>query len=609
MSKSVSSMNEELSDDKMDEYREVFNILDKNNTGTISTDVIIKLRKIFSYPINEKGIKKMINEIDTYKDGTFDFNKFVIFIKKQIQYIDENDKDIILKSFKEDFENEYLGNKRKRENANNEESSKYEEELELIKSEYPMEEEIKDSEYNIKIKEEDSLESVVKISSENSSNFSKKRKIKDEKNDTINNDIITSNSNSKTTTQNNIKNDINKENVVNDNKNTKKNNEENKQINELNENNKLNNDIELPSNIIIYKSNLEQDLINEIEIKNENKCFSKIENNNININKNYDNNNIKYKNIWSKRRKPRYSSNFISEFDINNINNFNSGENSFSSDLNLEQLNKSFFSSYSINSRLDRIPTFKIKQKKKKLINNSSKKLLEGIKERLNNIGIDSKLNKKKFSQDSEKKNQLKDKLRKIVNDNFYGTNSNNIDKEIKINDSNINNENIIKNEKTINEIEVKEKKINETNKIENFINIEEKIKKINIQILNTFLFEYKSNKNGEKIIKKSLEIPYLIIIEKSGINMSEMQNQTKIDYPDNTEKISSSKIKRKTKKKIKENETFSLKNKTKTKSNDNKNKSKNKGKEKEKKEKIEIKSEEIDNNREFDSSSIIYEN
>ena len=609
MSKSVSSMNEELSDDKMDEYREVFNILDKNNTGTISTDVIIKLRKIFSYPINEKGIKKMINEIDTYKDGTFDFNKFVIFIKKQIQYIDENDKDIILKSFKEDFENEYLGNKRKRENANNEESSKYEEELELIKSEYPMEEEIKDSEYNIKIKEEDSLESVVKISSENSSNFSKKRKIKDEKNDTINNDIITSNSNSKTTTQNNIKNDINKENVVNDNKNTKKNNEENKQINELNENNKLNNDIELPSNIIIYKSNLEQDLINEIEIKNENKCFSKIENNNININKNYDNNNIKYKNIWSKRRKPRYSSNFISEFDINNINNFNSGENSFSSDLNLEQLNKSFFSSYSINSRLDRIPTFKIKQKKKKLINNSSKKLLEGIKERLNNIGIDSKLNKKKFSQDSEKKNQLKDKLRKIVNDNFYGTYSNNIDKEIKINDSNINNENIIKNEKSINESEVKENKINETNKIENFINIEEKIKKINIQILNTFLFEYKSNKNGEKIIKKSLEIPYLIIIEKSGINMSEMQNQTKIDYPDNTEKISSSKIKRKTKKKIKENETFSLKNKTKTKSNDNKNKSKNKGKEKEKKEKIEIKSEEIDNNREFDSSSIIYEN
>lgn len=603
MSKSVSSMNEELSDDKMDEYREVFNILDKNNTGTISTDVIIKLRKIFSYPINEKGIKKMINEIDTYKDGTFDFNKFVIFIKKQIQYIDENDKDIILKSFKEDFENEYLGNKRKRENANNEESSKYEEELELIKSEYPMEEEIKDSEYNIKIKEEDSLESVVKISSENSSNFSKKRKIKGE-NDTINNDIITSNSN-----QNNIKNDINKENIVNDNKNTKKNNEDNKQTNKLNENNKLNNDIELPSNIIIYKSNLEQDLINEIEIKNENKCFSKIENNNININKNYDNNNIKYKNIWSKRRKPRYSSNFISEFDINNINNFNSGENSFSSDLNLEQLNKSFFSSYSINSRLDRIPTFKIKQKKKKLINNSSKKLLEGIKERLNNIGIDSKLNKKKFSQDSEKKNQLKDKLRKIVNDNFYGTYSNNIDKEIKINDSNINNENIIKNEKTINEIEVKEKKINETNKIENFINIEEKIKKINIQILNTFLFEYKSNKNGEKIIKKSLEIPYLIIIEKSGINMSEMQNQTKIDYPDNTEKISSSKIKRKTKKKIKENETFSLKNKTKTKSNDNKNKSKNKGKEKEKKEKIEIKSEEIDNNREFDSSSIIYEN
>ena len=82
------AINEEISDDKIIEYKEIFNILDKNNTGIISTDVIIKLKKIFCYPINEKRFKNLINEIDIDRNRKFDFNKFVDFMRKQMQYIE-----------------------------------------------------------------------------------------------------------------------------------------------------------------------------------------------------------------------------------------------------------------------------------------------------------------------------------------------------------------------------------------------------------------------------------------------------------------------------------------------------------------------------------------
>ncbi len=77
-------------------------------------------------------------------------------------------------------------------------------------------------------------------------------------------------------------------------------------------------------------------------------------------------------------------------------------------------------------------------------------------------------------------------------------------------------------------------------NKIENIITIEEteddktnediskiqeKQNKPSIQILNSFELEYKKNNNDEKIIKKVIEIPYLIIIDKSNLIKEELKN------------------------------------------------------------------------------------
>jgi hypothetical protein len=73
----------------------------------------------------------MINEIDQNRKGKIDFKKFIDFMKLQIQYMDENDEDTVFSSFKEQFKNEFLGNKRKREKISSNNISRYEDESDL----------------------------------------------------------------------------------------------------------------------------------------------------------------------------------------------------------------------------------------------------------------------------------------------------------------------------------------------------------------------------------------------------------------------------------------------------------------------------------------------
>ena len=209
------------------------------------------------------------------------------------------------------------------------------------------------------------------------------------------------------------------------------------------------------------------------------------------------------------------------------------------SEFSLDFSNKpSFFPSCGIKSRFDRSPMINIKKHKKEFISNSTKKFLERIKERLNNKGVDVN-DKKNLDKSSLSKYQLAS-LQKIVNNDFYGS-ENIIEGHSKLcindnnkylyNNKNGNNNNNDKN-KTIKKISY--------NKIENIITIEEteddktnediskiqeKQNKPSIQILNSFELEYKKNNNDEKIIKKVIEIPYLIIIDKSNLIKEELKN------------------------------------------------------------------------------------
>ena len=92
--------------EQVEEYKEVFDILDKNNIGKISSKDIIKINKIFNYPINNQIIDEKIRKIKVLKKKELFFDEFVSFM--------ENQKKII----KEMTENEFLGNKRRRDKFN-----------------------------------------------------------------------------------------------------------------------------------------------------------------------------------------------------------------------------------------------------------------------------------------------------------------------------------------------------------------------------------------------------------------------------------------------------------------------------------------------------------
>ena len=111
----------EISSNKIKDYIEGFDILDRNNSGKILASDIIKINKIFG--IKEEKIKDIIKDIkNSHKEELF-FIEFIEYMQEQNKIIKEISKNKI-------FPKKVLGKKRKREkiNFNNDSESKYFEE-------------------------------------------------------------------------------------------------------------------------------------------------------------------------------------------------------------------------------------------------------------------------------------------------------------------------------------------------------------------------------------------------------------------------------------------------------------------------------------------------
>ena len=523
--------NPPLSNYKIQECKEVFDILDKNHTGEISTDDIIKIKNIFSYPISGKNIQEMIKEIDIYGEGKFDFRKFITLIQRQIEYIDEIDEETILQSIKEDFGIKLLGNKRKRLAKN-----QYEEEIKTKNNVFPMINESVDSKDEVNTKREEGIDDGSSVTSDfNYNNINKKRKIDNVAYDihvnNENDEIIENNSN-KIIIENN--NEIlscygnnNNSNYLSDNYNnniickssTRKKSNENKKS-------KIDIDIIDDNIIIIYKKYLSNDIIDEIEqtFKKDNYFpLIKFENNiNDDDNINTNNNNINNNYQTQKPISSFCSSYFNSEYEFNNINNDNNSkeEDSFSFSSDCNSFNKALLS----NGFLDKPPALNFA------------KLNLDVEDDLPIFGCERVIyeNKGKDKDKDKDKNKNKDeenykKTEIKVNKNRNNNNiQNNQNKSRNITNITNNNNNYNDNDKKYYYKKPKErerereliKKETNQNKEKNIIFYSNN----NIQILNTFVLEYKRNRKKERIIKKCVEIPYLIIIKKTAINMKEIQ-------------------------------------------------------------------------------------
>ena len=512
--------NLKISKTKINELKEVFDILDRKKTGLISTKDIIKIRKIFCYPISEKSINDIINEIDISGDGKFNFKDFVTLMEKQIEYIEEVDENIIFESCKEEFKKEYLGNKRKREKINKNGNTQYK------KNKYSNKNEIENIIEDIIIEEDNDAEDETSLSSNTLLNKNiieqKLDNINKNNNYIINKTEIYNNNNVKINIEKkeeskyyNIESDSNKmeyENKeINKEKSVKK--EKEKEIN------KSKNDLALiNNNIVIYKKNLSKEIINQIEQKYNNNHFV------IQINNNNNNNNII--NSFS------ISSDIGSISRKGNCNEFNSGVDfSFSSDvINFDSLNKSLNSPYNLNSRLEMnmLPTNNIQNLNLNCIQKTIDDYLTCMDDKNKKVdaGFLNNLNTKQDMKNKIQEYKIKNHFinsQNSINNSFLFSD---LDNNNFINNINISNETGIgqnnngKNSSgnfVFNENGIEKDKSNKN--IENINNLHEN----NIQILNTFVFDYKRNRRKEKIIKNSNEIPYLIIIDKNSLNMSDI--------------------------------------------------------------------------------------
>ena len=88
----------DVPEEKLAEYKEAFDMFDRNGKGTLSISDITKIMKNFGYPMTKEEARGMISHVDTSGDGSVDFEEFVMIMEKQMHNLGE---DPVLQAFKD----------------------------------------------------------------------------------------------------------------------------------------------------------------------------------------------------------------------------------------------------------------------------------------------------------------------------------------------------------------------------------------------------------------------------------------------------------------------------------------------------------------------------
>ncbi|KAK3305871.1 uncharacterized protein B0T15DRAFT_213250 [Chaetomium strumarium] len=77
-----------LPQDQIDQYKQVFEIFDKDGTGDITADELGNVMKELGLNPSEEELQDLINEVDTNKDGVISFDEFLALMSQTVKEVD-----------------------------------------------------------------------------------------------------------------------------------------------------------------------------------------------------------------------------------------------------------------------------------------------------------------------------------------------------------------------------------------------------------------------------------------------------------------------------------------------------------------------------------------
>ncbi|KAL2130343.1 hypothetical protein VTI74DRAFT_6569 [Chaetomium olivicolor] len=74
--------------DQVAQYREVFEIFDKDGTGDITADELGQVMKELGLNPSDEELRDLINEVDLNKDGVISFDEFLALMSQNVKELD-----------------------------------------------------------------------------------------------------------------------------------------------------------------------------------------------------------------------------------------------------------------------------------------------------------------------------------------------------------------------------------------------------------------------------------------------------------------------------------------------------------------------------------------
>lgn len=91
-------MTENLTEEQIAEFKEAFQIFDKDGSGNITTKELGTVMRSLGQNPSEEELKKMIDEVDYNRDGTVDFKEFLGLMARQMKECEAVDE--LIEAFK-----------------------------------------------------------------------------------------------------------------------------------------------------------------------------------------------------------------------------------------------------------------------------------------------------------------------------------------------------------------------------------------------------------------------------------------------------------------------------------------------------------------------------